>query len=263
MRAFWDGEPGGPFPGLAALLDRAYQEAQDEGLRKSLEAYREQVVCSACGGSRLRPEARAVRVEGRPIQELIAMTVGDLLGFFGSLRFDAAREPVVAPLTVEIVGRLRYLLDVGLDYLTLGRGSDTLSGGELQRARLAAQLGSGLVGVCYILDEPTAGLHPRDTARLIASLRRLQELGNSVLVVEHDEAMIQAADWVVDLGPGAGPDGGLVVAAGTPSQLLASEGSITSRYLGRGPRLVEGPDGRGRLRAARGGSGSAMPRSTT
>ena len=122
----------------------------------------------------------------------------------------------------EIVGRLQYLVEVGLDYLSLGRGSDTLSGGELQRARLAAQLGSGLVGVCTILDEPTAGLHPRDTDRLIASIRRLLGQGNSVLVVEHDASMIRAADWVVDLGPGAGPDGGTVVAAGTPDQLRAS-----------------------------------------
>ena len=138
------------------------------------------------------------------------------------MRFDPALEAVGSPLVAEIVGRLQYLVEVGLDYLSLGRGSDTLSGGELQRARLAAQLGSGLVGVCTILDEPTAGLHPRDTDRLIASLRRLQEQGNSVLVVEHDESMIRAADWVVDLGPGAGPDGGTVVAAGTPDQLPAS-----------------------------------------
>jgi excinuclease ABC subunit A len=246
-RSFWFGEPGGPFPGLATRLERAYQETTSEGLLKALDAYREEVVCSACGGSRLRPEARAVRVEGRSIHELTAMTVGGLLKFFGALQFDPAREPVAAPLVGEIVGRLRYLVEVGLDYLAPGRGSDTLSGGELQRARLAAQLGSGLVGVCYILDEPTAGLHPRDTARLIASLRRLQELGNSVLVVEHDAAMIQAADWVVDLGPGAGPDGGAIVAAGTPDQLAAADGSITGKYLGQGLRLAEKPDDRGRL----------------
>ncbi len=175
------------------------------------------------------------------------MAVSELLEFFQSRQFDPASEPVAAPLVVEIVGRLQYLVEVGLDYLALGRGSDTLSGGELQRARLAAQLGSGLVGVCYILDEPTAGLHPRDTARLIASLRRLQELGNSVLVVEHDETVIRAADWVVDLGPGAGPDGGAVVAAGTPDQLAAAEGSITGRFLSRRHRLGKDADERGRL----------------
>ena len=133
----------------------------------------------------------------------------------------------------EIVGRLQYLIEVGLNYLSLGRGSDTLSGGELQRARLAAQLGSGLTGVCTILDEPTAGLHPRDTDRLITSLRRLLQQGNSVVVVEHDESMIKAADWVVDLGPGAGPDGGRVVAAGTPDQLRTRSASITGQYLGQ------------------------------
>jgi excinuclease ABC subunit A len=246
-RSFWLGEPGGAFPGLATLLERAYEETTSEGLLKALDAYREEVVCPACGGSRLRPEARAVRVEGRSIPELTAMTVGALLAFFGARPIDPAREPVAGPLVGEIVGRLGYLVEVGLDYLALGRGSDSLSGGELQRARLAAQLGSGLVGVCYILDEPTAGLHPRDTARLIASLRRLQELGNSVLVVEHDAAMIQAADWIVDLGPGAGPDGGAIVAAGTPDQLASAEGSITGKYLGRGTRPPERPDDRGRL----------------
>ncbi len=144
----------------------------------------------------------------------------------------------------EIVGRLQYLVEVGLDYLSLGRGSDTLSGGELQRARLAAQLGSGLVGVCTILDEPTAGLHPRDTDRLIASIRRLLGQGNSVLVVEHDASMIRAADWVVDLGPGAGPDGGTVVAAGTLDQLQASKTSITARYLEQGFQLAAEPSPR-------------------
>ena len=163
------------------------------------------------------------------------------------MQFDPAREPVAARWSSRSWGRLRYLVEVGLDYLALGRGSDTLSGGELQRARLAAQLGSGLVGVCYILDEPTAGLHPRDTARLIASLRRLQELGNSVLVVEHDAAMIRAADWVVDLGPGAGPDGGAIVAVGTPDQLAAAEGSITGKYLAPG---LPARRGSGRSRAA-------------
>ncbi|MGP0067746.1 MAG: excinuclease ABC subunit UvrA, partial [Isosphaeraceae bacterium] len=245
-RSFWSGEPAGSFPGLANLLDRAYQETTSDGLLKALDAYREEVVCPACGGSRLRPEARAVRVEGRSIAELTAMTVGELLKFFESMPADPAREPVAGPLVVEIVGRLRYLVEVGLDYLATGRGSDTLSGGELQRARLAAQLGSGLVGVCYILDEPTAGLHPRDTERLVASLRRLQELGNSVLVVEHDAAMIRAADWVVDIGPGAGPDGGAIVAVGTPDQLAADPASITGRYLAESSRLADSDD-RGRL----------------
>jgi excinuclease ABC subunit A len=268
-RSFWHGEPGGPFPGLAAMLEQDYQGTRSEGLRRSLDVYREEVVCPACDGSRLRPEARVVRFGGRSIRELTAMAVGDLLPFIrtmmppddrrpGGTGFqpvsagpadgrDPAPEAVTAPLLGEIAGRLQYLVDVGLEYLALDRGTDTLSGGELQRARLASQLGSGLVGTCYILDEPTAGLHPRDTARLIASLRRLQELGNSVVVVEHDESLIRAADWVIDLGPGAGPDGGAVVAAATPDRLSAAAGSITARYLGRAPAAIERDDARGRL----------------
>ena len=152
-------------------------------------------------------------------------------GFFRSLRHRSAARPGRFALDREIVGRLQYLVEVGLGYLALGRASDSLSGGELQRARLAAQLGSGLVGVCYILDEPTAGLHAVDTARLIASLRSLVAQGSSVLVVEHDAAMIEAADWIVDIGPGAGPDGGTVVAVGTPGQLAKSSGSVTAKYL--------------------------------
>jgi excinuclease ABC subunit A len=246
-QAFWFGDPNGTFPGIAALLERAYEEARSDSLRKALEAYREEVVCAACGGSRLRPEARAVRFQGKAIHELTAMAVNDLLDFFVGRRDVLAGDPIVAPLIDEVVGRLRFLAEVGLDYLSLERSSDTLSGGELQRARLASQLGSGLVGVCYILDEPTAGLHPRDTERLIASLRRLQEMGNSLLVVEHDESVIRGADWVVDLGPGAGPDGGAVVAAGTPEQLANMPNSITGRYLVRQSRAGDAADQRGRL----------------
>ena len=172
-----------------------------------MTAYREEVPCTACGGSRLRPESRAVRIEGRSIADLTSLAISDLLSFFQSLSIEPGLEAVGSPLVTEIVGRLEYLVEVGLDYLSLGRGSDTLSGGELQRARLAAQLGSGLMGVCTILDEPTAGLHPRDTDRLIDSIRRLLGQGNSVLVVEHDASMIRAADWVVDLGPARAPTG--------------------------------------------------------
>ncbi len=255
--AFWHGEPSGAFRGLAALLETAHAEARGEAIRRALDAYREPVVCSSCDGSRLRPEARAVRFAGRSIHELTAMPAGDLLPILESASASDAGlvpEAVTAPLLAEIAGRLRYLVDVGLEYLTLGRGADTLSGGELQRARLAAQLGSGLVGVAYVLDEPTAGLHPRDTARLINSLRRLKELGNSVLVVEHDESVIRAADWVIDLGPGAGPDGGSVVAAAPPDRLAdaVDSGSITARYLAREPASLPPPDARGRLAASPG-----------
>jgi excinuclease ABC subunit A len=217
-----------------------YQRHPDDAIKPDPD----QVPCSACTGFRLRPEARLVRLGDRSIHDVTSMSIGDALGFFRSLRVDPSLEQVGAPLIAEIVGRLQYLIEVGLDYLRLSRGSDTLSGGELQRARLAAQLGSGLVGVCTILDEPTAGLHPRDTTRLIASLRQLLARGNSVLIVEHDASMIQAADWLLDLGPGAGPDGGCVVAAGPPQQLSASNGSITAQYLGRGCQLAAEPSER-------------------
>jgi excinuclease ABC subunit A len=241
---FWSGEPTGGFPGLAVLLEQVYEQSRSEPIRKALDAYRDEVLCTACGGSRLRPESRAVRVGDRSIADLTMLAIGDLLGFFQSFSIESGLEAVGAPLVVEIVGRLQYLVEVGLDYLSLGRGSDTLSGGELQRARLAAQLGSGLLGVCTILDEPTAGLHPRDTSRLITSIRRLLGQGNSVLVVEHDASMIRAADWLVDLGPGAGPDGGTVVAAGTLDEVLASPASITARYLTQGFELTAEPSQR-------------------
>ncbi|MFO0889314.1 MAG: excinuclease ABC subunit UvrA [Isosphaeraceae bacterium] len=191
--------------------------------------------CPACGGSRLRPEARAVRIQGHSIDRVSATPVAELRRFLEGLTFGTAQEPVASPLVREITGRLGFLEDVGLGYLTLGRGSDTLSGGELQRARLATQLGAGLVGVCYVLDEPTAGLHPRDTDRLLDCLRRLRGEGNTVLVVEHDEAVIRAAEWAVDLGPGAGPDGGEVVATGRPERLADCPASITGRYLAGSP----------------------------
>ncbi len=206
----------------------------------------EKVPCPACRGARLGPEALAVRIGGRSIADVSALAVEDSIRFFEALSFDPAEAPVAAPVVGEIVGRLRFLREVGLGYLSLDRGSPTLSGGELQRARLATQLGSGLVGVCYVLDEPTAGLHPRDTGRLIEALQGLREAGNSVLVVEHDEAVIRAADWVVDLGPGAGPDGGLVVATGTPEDLARSTDSVTGRYLR--DEVSTGPATSGRLR---------------
>jgi excinuclease ABC subunit A len=217
------------------------ENRRDAATRGALVLDQEEVLCTACGGSRLRDEARAVRIDGRSIADLSSLSILDLLTFFAQLRLEPALEPVGSPLVAELVGRLKYLIEVGLNYLSLGRGSDTLSGGELQRARLAAQLGADLMGVCTILDEPTAGLHPSDTDRLITSIRRLLQVGNSVVVVEHDESMINAADWIVDLGPGAGPDGGRVVAAGTPDQLRASPDSITGRYLGQRLPLVSDP----------------------
>ncbi len=185
-----------------------------------------------------------MRIDGRSIANINNMQIRDLHHFFSSRVIEPAAAAVEAPLVGEILGRLAYLLEVGLEYLSLGRASDTLSGGELQRARLAAQLGSGLVGVCTILDEPTAGLHPRDTERLIKSIRRLLDQGNTVLVVEHDATVIRAADWVIDLGPGAGPDGGTVVAMGSPAEIEAAGVSLTSRFLGERLKFSDGPTAR-------------------
>ena len=190
--------------------------------------------CPACGGRRLRPEALAVRVQGRGIAELTALSVREAGDTVRSFAFEPHEAPVADGIVAELLPRLRFLEQVGLDYLTLDRGGDTLSGGEAQRIRLAAQLGSNLTGICYILDEPTIGLHPRDNDRLIATLRDLRDRGNSVIVVEHDEETIRASDWIVDLGPGAGPLGGRIVAQGTLGDLKKNPDSVTgSRVNGR------------------------------
>ena len=230
------------FAALDAALAAALESAKGERGRAALEILRAEAACPKCDGARLRPEALAVTLGGLAIHELSRLPGVEALAFFGSLKFEAPVEPVAAPLVREIARRLETLDRVGLGYLALDRGADTLSGGELQRVRLAGQIGSGLVGVCFVLDEPTSGLHPRDTNRLIASLRDLRDAGNSVLVVEHDEPTIRAADWVIDLGPGAGPDGGTVVAQGPPDRLDDATGSLTARWLKREPSpLVEQP----------------------
>ncbi|RIK76284.1 MAG: ABC-ATPase UvrA [Planctomycetota bacterium] len=221
---------GGKFPGLLAHLEMDYAAASDAA-RTRLAQFRGPVPCRECGGSRLRPEARAVRLGGLAVHEITALPIDRAAAFFRGLSFAPAMQAVGQPLTAEIVRRLDFLLEVGLDYLTLDRGADTLSGGEMQRVRLATSIGSGLVGVLYILDEPSIGLHPRDNARLIGSLRRLQQQCNTVLVVEHDEALMRSADWLIDIGPGAGERGGRIVAAGTPEEVAANPASITGGYL--------------------------------
>jgi len=233
FEAFWNGTA--PDPGLLAALRRELAGAKSAALRTDLESYRSAEPCPACHGARLRPEARAVTLGGRSLPELAEMPVGEASMAVRSLSFPADLEGVGPPLVREVVSRLAFLEEVGLGYLTLARPTNTLSGGELQRVRLATQVGSGLVGVCYVLDEPTAGLHPHDTGKLLDSLRRLRDEGNSVVVVEHDEETIRAADWVIDVGPGAGPDGGLVVALGPPEALVETGAgpSLTARYLDR------------------------------
>ncbi len=200
----------------------------------------EDAPCAQCGGARLRPEALAVRLAGKNIYELCLQSIADSLSWFEQLTVSADKMPIATPIVTEMLHRLRFLVKVGVGYLSLARGAGTLSGGELQRVRLATCIGSGLVGVCYILDEPSIGLHQRDNDRLIASLRDLQQQGNTVIVVEHDEAMMRQADCLVDIGPGAGTRGGEIVAAGHPDEVIQHPTSLTAAYL-RGDRSVVDP----------------------
>jgi excinuclease ABC subunit A len=220
-----------PFEGVIPSLQRRYNESEIEEVRERLRKYMSTQRCPACGGARLRPEARACTVGGQSIVAVMAMTVREGLSFFEGLALTAQEAVIAAEVLKEIRRRLSFLVDVGLDYLTLDRPSATLSGGEMQRIRLATQIGSGLVGVLYVLDEPTIGLHPRDNERLIAMLRRLQQRGNTVVIVEHDEEMIREADTIIDLGPGAGRAGGEVVYQGDLKGLLRAPRSETAAYL--------------------------------
>jgi len=238
------------FLGVLTLLEKEYVTTTSEKKRQRLEAFRGEVICPVCHGSRLREEARTVRVGGRAIHELTAMNVAEARQFVDDLSFPDEDQPIARPLVSEIGARLAFLGKVGVDYVTLDRPAATLSGGELQRVRLASGLGSGLVGVCYVLDEPSIGLHPRDNDRLIGALRELQQLGNTVVVVEHDEAIMRRADWLLDLGPGAGEHGGQIVAQGPPDDLAADNGSLTGRYLA-GTESIPVPKSRRRTAKSR------------
>jgi len=219
------------FEGVIPNLERRYRETDSVVVREELAKFRNARACPECGGTRLRREARHVRVAQKTIYELSALPLRACLEFFRSLKLEGARQQIAERIVREIGNRLEFLVDVGLDYLALERAAGSLSGGESQRIRLASQIGSGLTGVMYVLDEPSIGLHQRDNARLIGTLKRLRDLGNSVIVVEHDEDAIRAADYVVDMGPGAGRAGGRVVAEGTPEQIVAAPESLTGRYL--------------------------------
>ena len=232
------GEAGGkakrsrhPFEGIVPNLERRYRETDSPRVREELAKYLGKRPCTDCGGSRLNRTARNVFVADRSLPQVTRLPVGAAHDFFRSLSVAGWRGEVAARIVREVDERLRFLVDVGLDYLTIDRSADTLSGGEAQRIRLASQIGSGLTGVMYVLDEPSIGLHQRDNRRLLDTLRRLRDLGNTVIVVEHDEEAILAADHVVDLGPGAGTHGGEVVAAGTPDDIKATAASLTGRYL--------------------------------
>ena len=222
-----------PFEGVIGNLERRFRETESEWAREDIARYMTASPCGVCEGTRLRPEALAVKIEGCHISQLTALSVRAAQEWFGTLapKLDAKRREIAKRILKEIFDRLSFLVDVGLDYLTLSRASGTLSGGESQRIRLASQIGSGLTGVLYVLDEPSIGLHQRDNARLLDTLRRLRDLGNTVIVVEHDEDAILAADHVVDFGPGAGIHGGEIVAQGTAAEIMADKDSLTGQYL--------------------------------
>jgi excinuclease ABC subunit A len=224
---------GGTWEGIIPQLLSSFKKTAAGPRRAQLEKYMRVMRCTTCGGHRLNAQARAVRVGGKTLIELGSMPLGDLLPWFDETekKLDAVQKFIAQELLKEIRSRLNFLLNVGLHYLTLDRSAPTLSGGEAQRIRLASQIGSGLVGVLYILDEPSIGLHPRDNERLLRSLENLRDMGNTVLVVEHDEDTMRAADYLVDFGPGPGVRGGKIVAAGTPKEVLANPNSLTGRYL--------------------------------
>ena len=223
--------------GIISNVERRYEESESDMVRMELEAYMLAVPCSACHGHRLKPESLAVTIADRNIGEVVDLAITESLAFLDTIRIRDAEHvngvdsEIATPILKEVKERLRFLVDVGLDYLTLGRSAESLSGGEAQRIRLATQIGSRLVGVLYILDEPSIGLHQRDNARLLATLEQLRDLGNTVIVVEHDEETMRAADHVIDMGPGAGKHGGLVIAAGTVDEIIREPNSITGRYL--------------------------------
>ncbi|WKJ92083.1 excinuclease ABC subunit UvrA [Methylomonas montana] len=220
-----------PFEGIIPNMERRYHESDSQMVRDELSKYLAQQTCATCDGARLNLGARNVFVEDQPLHHVTRLPIKQTLGFFQQLNIPGHRGEIAAKINKEIQERLEFLVNVGLDYLTLDRSADTLSGGEAQRIRLASQIGAGLVGVMYVLDEPSIGLHQRDNERLLNTLFRLRDLGNTVIVVEHDEDAIRAADHVVDIGPGAGVHGGQIVAQGTPAQILANPDSLTGQYL--------------------------------
>ncbi len=219
------------FEGVIPNLERRYRETDSLVVREELAKFRNTQACPECSGTRLRREARHVRLAGQTLHEVACWPLKTTLAFFRTLKLEGARAQIADRILREVANRLEFLVNVGLDYLALERSAGSLSGGEAQRIRLASQIGSGLTGVMYVLDEPSIGLHQRDNARLIETLKHLRDLGNSVVLVEHDEEAIRAADYVVDMGPGAGRAGGQIVAEGTPAQIIASPDSLTGRYL--------------------------------
>ncbi|MBB4039665.1 excinuclease ABC subunit A [Microvirga flocculans] len=234
-----------PFEGVIPNLERRYKETESDWAREEIGRFMSETPCDACGGKRLKPEALAVKIAGSDIGDATALSVKDAHEWFGALskKLTKKQNEIAGRILKEIRERLTFLVDVGLEYLTLARSSGTLSGGESQRIRLASQIGSGLTGVLYVLDEPSIGLHQRDNERLLGTLKRLRDLGNTVIVVEHDEDAILQADYVFDIGPGAGIHGGKIVAEGTPDEIMANPKSLTGKYL-TGEMSVKVPEKR-------------------
>ncbi len=234
-----------PFEGVMTNMERRFRETDSAWVREELSRYQGMHPCESCGGHRLKPEALAVKVHGRHIGEISEMTIAEACAWFGALpgHLNDKHRAIAERILKEINERLGFLNNVGLEYLALGRASGTLSGGESQRIRLASQIGSGLTGVLYVLDEPSIGLHQRDNARLLTTLKRLRDIGNTVIVVEHDEDAIRTADYLVDMGPGAGVHGGTVVAAGTPDEVMACPDSLTAQFM-TGIRVIPMPETR-------------------
>ncbi len=245
------GTYAGTWEGILGQLQRRHEETESDSVRRQVEEFMAELPCHFCGGKRLKPQALAVQVGGRGIGDVVGMPIYATRDFFERIELSPRDLEIAGQILKEIRERLQFLVAVGLDYLTLERSAGTLAGGESQRIRLATQIGSHLVGVLYVLDEPSIGLHQRDNGRLLETLKRLRDLGNTVLVVEHDEETIRSADWVVDLGPGAGREGGHVVAQGTPAEVESAPDSITGAYL-RGERSIAVPATR------REGSGAAL-----
>ncbi|NIS59415.1 MAG: excinuclease ABC subunit UvrA [Proteobacteria bacterium] len=229
QRSFLHGEDG--VEGAIPELERKYQEVQGEEFRQEMERYMSSFPCPTCGGARLRKEALSIKVDGMSLADIVKLSVKDLLRYFESIALNTRDMEIARGILKEVTERLRFMVNVGLDYISLDRPLTTLSGGEAQRIRLATQIGSSLVGVLYILDEPSIGLHQRDNIRLLNTLKELRDLGNTVIVVEHDEETIRRADYVIDMGPGAGINGGRVIYSGTPRELLDSQESTTGKYL--------------------------------
>lgn len=239
------------YEGVVPNLERRHKETESDFIRRDIERFMQEKPCHACAGKRLKPEVLAVTVAGKSIMDICSLSIDDAVKFFDDLQLSAKEQKIAEQILKEVKARLKFLQDVGLNYLSLARSAVTLSGGEAQRIRLATQIGSGLMGVLYVLDEPSIGLHQRDNGRLIATLKHLRDLGNTVIVVEHDEETIRTADYLLDIGPGAGIHGGEIVASGTPQQVAKKKASVTGQYL-RGDKAIAVPKKR------RGGNGKQL-----